>query len=439
MAERELRTSLHRSVFAQLVAIMLTMGASVLAMVGGFYFLIVIPGIHTSLNGVVGPHLRVIADTRPDLEAARIIARRLDLEIRFEGAGGAWTTDERIPSAEEVRRMGGGRNAHFFIPQRVYYLAPTAAGQYVFARRLGQDFGRAHDQMLACLLILMVLIFVTAYLVMRRVLRPLRLLGAGVARLGEGQLDVVVPKQSRDEFGELTDAFNAMVRRVRDRAEARDRLLRDVSHELRSPLTRMKVALELLPDEPQRRRMSADVMEMETKVTELLELERLRDGRSLRLERCDLVAMVRDAVERASGQPPGARVGSVPDTAFVEADREGVRAVLQNLVDNALKYSRPDSRAVELSVTAEADTVVLRVADDGPGIPAGEEERIFEPFYRPDPSRSARTGGYGLGLSICKRVVDAHRGAITVERGAGRGATFRVTLPRRAAGEPARR
>jgi len=432
MADRVRRPALHRSVFARLVVLVLVMAAALLALVSTFYFAVVIPGVHAALDSVLGPHTRAFANMNPDYESARRMASELGMQVRFEGAGGGWTTDADVPSLADLHRLRPhGWRAHVFLPSRTYYVVPVSGGTYIFSRVVSRDLGRVHTQMMLLLLVLMGGVLATAYLVMRRALRPLRLLGTGVARLSEGQLDVVVPKQGEDEFGVLTDAFNDMAARVQEMVRARDRMLRDVSHELRSPLTRMKVALELLPDGEQKRSMAADVAEMEAMVAELLELERLRDGRGLRREPVDLDALAREAAERLGGRPPGVRVAGAPRPVTIHADPEGVRTVLRNLIENALKFSLPDSGPVAVAVSATAGEAVLRVTDDGPGVPAGDVERLFEPFYRPDPSRSRRTGGYGLGLSICRRVMEAHGGRISVEPNAGRGATFVAVFPHR--------
>jgi signal transduction histidine kinase len=114
----------------------------------------------------------------------------------------------------------------------------------------------------------------------------------------------------------------------------------------------------------------------------------------------------------------------------LDIDADKMRTVLRNLLENAFKYSLPDSCAVELSTSQSGDNVVVRVSDDGPGIPESDLDNIFEPFFRVDRSRSKSTGGYGLGLSICKRIMEAHGGAITVERNPGRGTTFLLMLPK---------
>jgi signal transduction histidine kinase len=270
----------------------------------------------------------------------------------------------------------------------------------------------------------------TAHTVIERLLRPLRALNEGVAKVGAGELDVTLPNRTRDEFGRLTDAFNQMVGRVRAMIAARDQLLLDVSHELRSPVTRLRVALELLPDSDQKAGMAADLAEMDGMISELLELERLRGGRGVQPVRQDLVPIVSDVAETLRARTPGVRIVSTPETLPVEIDAERMRTVLRNLVENAIKYSLADSRAVEVSAVPDRDHVVIRVTDDGPGIPADDLANLFEPFFRVDRSRSRKTGGYGLGLSIAKRIVEAHGGTIGVEPRAPRGASFVVTLPR---------
>jgi signal transduction histidine kinase len=290
----------------------------------------------------------------------------------------------------------------------------------------------AHVALLVVLVFVMGAVVLSAHTVLKRLLWPLRALSEGVARLSAGQLDVVVPNSTRDEFGTLTDAFNQMVHRVREMIGARDQLLLDVSHELRSPVTRMKVALELLPDGEQRTRMAADVAEMQRMIAELLEFERLRDARGIQTARQDLMPLLRDVAARFQNRPPGVRIVSTSREMQVDADGEKVRTVLRNLLENATKYSLPTSRPVEISAAQNADTVVIRITDDGVGIPEGDVEHVFEPFFRVDRSRSKSTGGYGLGLSICKRVMEAHGGSIVVERQAGRGTSFVLTFPKAA-------
>ncbi|MET0552803.1 MAG: HAMP domain-containing sensor histidine kinase [Vicinamibacteria bacterium] len=426
--------AVHRSVFAKLVAIMIVMALCLVGMVFAFFMHVVNPLVSVTVDRMLGDYSRRIAADAPDLEEARDLAGRYKVQIRYEGPDGAWTTDETLPAIGEVVRAGP--TSYWRRPmwgQAGYLASSTTGGRYFFSWEFGKRAHAAHDQLLAVLLVSMIAVFASAHLVMSRALRPLRALQDGVARLSAGDLDVALPNHTRDEFGALTDAFNRMAGRVRDMVQARDRLLVDVSHELRSPLTRLKVALALLPDSSKKAQAEADVAEMEALTTGLLELERLRDGRALRIAPTDIAALVADAVAPHRDAHPGVLVSAAGALPTVEVDADGVRTVLRNLLENAAKYALPDSRPVRVAASVAEGSVTVVVEDDGPGIPAGDLERVFEPFFRVDRSRSRKTGGYGLGLSICKRIAEAHGGRIEASAVSPRGVRFVLTLPARAA------
>jgi signal transduction histidine kinase len=421
---------LHGSVFAKLVAVMVTMAASLLLLVFGFFWFIVSPNVSTSIDRVLEEQARSIAATSPDLETATRLGIRFGFQVRYEGPGGSWSTVTDLPAIDDVHPRRDRAWGRIFHGRHDYVVAGPSGGSYLFAWNAPRAMLRAHATLLIGLLLVMSAVVLTAHTVLKRLLRPLRALNEGVARVGAGELDVALPNQTRDEFGRLTDAFNQMVSRIREMITARDQLLLDVSHELRSPLTRMKVAIELLPQSEQRAGIAADIDEMERMIAELLELERLRGGR-LSPQRQDLMPILRD-IERSFGnRTPGVRLVSTSPELRLDIDADRVRTVLRNLLENAMKYSLPDSRPIEVSALQNGGHVMIRVTDDGPGIPESDVANLFEPFFRVDRSRSKKTGGYGLGLSISKRIVEAHGGTIGVENRAPRGASFVVTLPSR--------
>jgi signal transduction histidine kinase len=434
MAERLARPRLHSSVFAKLMAVMLGMGLALPLMVGGFFILIVRPTLTRSAEGLMVEYMELFAASSPSLETARAAAARHHLQIRCEGPRGGWSTDAGLPAIAEVRLRGKGSGWGPSLAGSGHHVVSRPDGSAcLFAWDYTRDLSAAHNRLLVGLLTLLVAVVLLAYVLLRRALGPLRRLQQGVATLSEGNLEVAVPHRTGDEFGVLADAFNQMVVRVREMVQSRDQLLLDVSHELRSPLTRMKVALELCPDDEHRRRLSANVVEMEAMVTELLELERLRQGRGLQIEDCDLIPIVRETVAAFEGWSPGARLVEAPERLVVSIDREKIRTVLGNLLENASKYSLPDSKPISVGLGEGERSVTVRVQDDGPGIPAQDLPNLFLPFFRVDRSRSRKTGGYGLGLSLCKRIMEAHGGAIAVENNGSRGACFVLTLPKRAA------
>ena len=415
----------RQSVFTKLVAIMLTMAAILLVLVVGFFFLYLGPLMNASIDGVVHDYLHAVAATAPSYQRAKEMGARLDVRTRYEGPDGAWATADDVPSIAEARRHGRGS----FSARHYYVAAAPNGGTYVFEWNLDERMRTAHLVVPAVLLLLMAAVVFAAHGLLKRLLLPLRWLGDGVAGLSEGHFDVVVPKRANDEFGTLTDAFNRMVGRVKDMIRARDQLLLDVSHELRSPVTRLKVALELVADPDMKARIAADVTEMEIMIGELLELERLRDNRGISTTRQNVVFLLGDVARNYEERPPGARVAPTAPEILADIDPDRMRTVIRNLLENAVKYSLPDSRPIEVSATQNGQSIVIRVTDDGPGIPERDMPNLFEPFFRVDRSRSKKTGGYGLGLSISKRIVEAHGGTIAVENHAPRGTSFVVTLP----------
>lgn len=235
--------ALKHSVFVKLVAIMVTMAASLLLSVGGFFGFIVGPNLHSSVDVVLQEYTRGLAAGSLDLANATDLSARLNLQVRYEGPAGNWSTAGDLPRIDDVQQ-GRVRKRTPTLLRRNYYVVPAPdGGAYLFAWSLGTRMKAAHDTLVVLLLLVMVGLVVITYIVLKRLLGPLRRLNDGVDRLSAGQLDVVLPNETRDEFGRLTDAFNHMVGRVRAMIGARDQLLLDVSHELRSPLTRMKVAL----------------------------------------------------------------------------------------------------------------------------------------------------------------------------------------------------
>ena len=260
-------------------------------------------------------------------------------------------------------------------------------------------------------------------------LRPLRWLKEGVDKVSEGDLTTRVPVVRMDEIGQVGRAFNRMTSRVEQMLNDHDRLMADVSHELRSPLARMKVALEMMPEGDKRNQIAADIREMEALTSALLERERIKNRAShLQTEEFDLVALMREVVATFNKQGPGVILSAAPDTLLTQADQALIKVLLQNLVDNAVKFSLDDSAAIEVSVSTDANNVAITVEDDGPGIPDEQVDKVLEPFVKLDPSRGHRNG-YGLGLNLCQRIVQAHSGEIHIEQREPRGTRVSVKLP----------
>jgi signal transduction histidine kinase len=421
---RALMPSLRSSIFSKLLATMLGVIAILVLMVAGFFAFVVFPSAPLTSENTVKEYTRLLATSSPSLESAERISKLAHVEVRYKGPGGDWTTSEALPSIQQVRdgNVQSSFGRHFYLEN-----APKG-GTYLVVWNLADQMHATHVKLLWMLLVLIAFVVFAAYWIQRWHLRPVRSLSDGMARISGGDLDVVLPVSGQDEFARLTAGFNDMVSRVKQMILSRDQLLLDVSHELRSPLTRMKVALALLPDDVEKAGMNSDLNEMETMIAELLELERLRSPNGLHRENQDLVPILREVARSFEGRPPGIRIVTSPRSILVSIDGDKIRTVLRNLLENAFKYSLPDSSPINLSAQQAGEAVIVRVRDDGVGIPEAQKSSIFEPFFRVDPSRSKKTGGYGLGLSICKRITEAHGGTIQVENGSARGASFILTF-----------
>lgn len=365
----------------------------------------------------------------PDTRRAAELSASLGWEIRIEspGAQQAWASkpeafeeihslDWRVVAGEPGARWAR-RHGHFFA------VVEKEHARYVFSWGRSR-FDDDHEHFVSMLFVTVGLILACAYVGVRWLFRPVKWLNQGVAQVSQGQLDVNIPVRKHDELGELADSFNRMTARLREMLRAKTQLLLDVSHELRSPMTRMKLALEFVDDGDAKRRLGDDLREMDIMVSEILESERLSSGKeALNLDTVDLCALLADAEVRYAEQAPGVRLAPCEPLSR-RIDVRLVEIALRNVVENALKYSAFQSRPVELSVVQAGSAVQIRVRDHGNGIPEDERELIFEPFYRIDKSRHKDTGGYGLGLSLCRKIMQAHGGNIRVESNDGAGCTF---------------
>ena len=221
-----------------------------------------------------------------------------------------------------------------------------------------------------------------------------------------------------------------MTDRIRDMLHTKEQLLLDVSHELRSPLTRVKVALEFLSESKARDSIAGDISEMEKMINDILETARMHHLHGeLKLQQTSLAKLLQEILPDYEKQLPAVQMDQFSETLVINIDPGQIKTVLKNIISNAIKFSNAASDPVRISVNQQSHFTVVQIADSGIGIPAEELSFIFEPFYRVDKSRSKETGGYGLGLSLCKTIMDAHDGKIEVTSKAGEGTTVSLYFP----------
>jgi len=280
----------------------------------------------------------------------------------------------------------------------------------------------------------LIVIFVT-----RVGLRPLREMGHTARRIADGDLTQrVAEDQAMDEVAEMAKSFNYMAERLQTAWQAQRQFAADASHELRTPLTSIAGYIDVLnkgaKDEPATLSrvlgsMRSEVDRMTRLVRDLVSLARLDAGDELRLERLDLTRLVEDVYEQAKALAPNREINlRANDSAWVDVDVDRMRQVLLNLADNAVKYTPPEAH-INFAVRCWDSTAQVSVADNGPGIPDEDRAHLFDRFYRAEQSRTRQKGGAGLGLAIAKKIVDAHRGSISVSAPPEGGTVFSIRLP----------
>ncbi|MBN8533066.1 MAG: HAMP domain-containing protein [Rhizobiales bacterium] len=255
---------------------------------------------------------------------------------------------------------------------------------------------------------------------------PLRRFASAARQLYHGTDRVELPEAGPQEIHDLAVAFNEMQARIRKLVAARTQTLAAVSHDLKTPLTRMRLRAEVLTDRAQAEGLIADIRDMERMLDQTL--AHLRgDRKDEELRPLDLAALLTTLVDQA--QDLGAAASLVASGAAVMDGRPiALRRAFGNLIDNAVKYG---GRA-EIAVEAEEEAIVVTIADAGAGIPEDRMEDMFEPFARLEISRSRETGGFGLGLSIARDVIEGHGGRVTLANRPEGGLLVTVRLPRKA-------
>jgi two-component system, OmpR family, osmolarity sensor histidine kinase EnvZ len=266
-------------------------------------------------------------------------------------------------------------------------------------------------------------LFAVATVFMRNQVRPIRRLAAAVDDFGKGRETGDFRIEGATEVRQVAAAFNLMRNRITRQITQRTEMLAGVSHDLRTPLTRMKLQLAMLPDSPDTADLKADVAEMEKMVGGYLAFAR-GEGTEQPVE-VDLSALLKDVVGSARREGTTIDLHTEEDPLMMRLRPDAFRRCVGNLIANAQRYAR----TVSVRAGHRGAAVEVTIDDDGPGIPPEQREEVFRPFYRLDQSRNSETGGIGLGLTIARDVMRSHGGELALAESPSGGLRARLRLP----------
>ena len=398
---------------------------------------------HLSLH--IGYVLRDIGDP-PRIDRAIAITEQVPVDIRITGPDINWASDPDFPQLNELtfgasEIFGDEPDAWLnqledveFAELDDHKFLKIDQGNFaiiVSSPRISDDATPA--PFLPVILGIGLLWLFIAYVSVRWLFLPIESIRDGAARIGKGQFDYRIADHRHDQLGDLAEDINRLASEVRDMLDAKRQLLLGISHELRSPLSRLRLSLEFLDEGEHKENVRTEIAEMEQIIATLLEAERLNSRHAV-LNRSQIVLkdLVDDLVDTYFSREKENIALEFDDESLVaEVDDSRMILLLKNLLSNALRFNDDAAGPVRLKVAREKDDLLIAVSDHGPGFDPDHKEKIGEPFYRGDSSRTRETGGSGLGLYLAKLVAEAHGGSLRLCEEYREGARLIVRIPLR--------
>lgn len=369
----------------------------------------------------------------PNIKHAKELSERLLLDIVIDGPDTHWSSTGTFPDINKFhfRRPVERRGILF---QRGFYrgqfIVRIKKQQYttLFITRGKLDHS-SFGQLIILSLLGILTILTLLYFAIRWLFQPLKGIQSDIKRIGRGELTHRIKTKRKDEFGELAQTVNHMADDIEQMLEAKRQLLLAISHELRSPITRAKVALSLMDSSNLKQGLVDDLNEMEHLIHELLEAERLKSKHHvLNLTEISLNALIKGVLE-GHFQQENITLELAENLPILALDDVRLKFVIKNLLDNAVKHQKNNQQAIEIKTQNNQQCIKLSIRDYGAGIATEHLVHLSEPFYRADPSRQRKTGGYGLGLYLVRLIIEAHGGELQIESELGKGTCVVVALP----------
>ena len=329
---------------------------------------------------------------------------------------------ERLRFVELATTEGGVKQAFLAAPFRVGLKLPDGRWRVVEPKPLGL-LDPWQQRVVIWFVLTLIAMAPLAYLFARRLAQPFAAFACAAERLGRDPGAPPIELKGAAEVGAASRAFNEMQERLRRYVQDRTSMIGAIAHDLRTPLTRLRFRIEAVPDDV-KAKMESDIDQMDAMVAATLAF--VRDASQPRTRtRLELSSLLETVVDETADMG-GAVVLEKAEKVVIDGDPIGLRRLFSNLVENALKFG--GAARVRLAAHPSGGATA-EIDDDGPGLSPADLERVFEPFFRAEPSRSRDTGGIGLGLAVARSIARAHGGDVTLENRPGGGLRATVTLP----------
>ncbi len=367
----------------------------------------------------------------PQKANAQALANRTEIYAEYESAEGSWTAGIPLNNFQSKKLVNFYDKDGLSIASAHGYtriISETDRGTLTLqmSPKNGETSGLRTLLFVLCGMVIVMLFGLLFFI--RNMLSPVKKMYAAIEEVKKGNYGCKITHRGNDELAQLCRMFNGLTAEIERAMRSREQLLADVSHELRTPLTSMRLAADMVNDTELKQSLIEDIMSMETLTGKVLESARLGfDDKVIEMNSVDFTSLAKKAAGRFTSMGGNVEV-DIRERITLCANGLMMESLLNNLLENAVKYSVNSEEPVLLKLSADADGLTVSVRDKGQGIPAKDLPFVFEPFYRSDTARTRNTG-YGLGLSLCKRIVDLHGGTITVKSEESLGTEVVFTLP----------
>ena len=384
----------------------------------------------------------------PNEKTAATISEDMPFDILIRGDDFEWSSTDQFPNTNQIDFQPSAwdsikiKNASDQAPSiiensefarhdnRTYFQIPY--GEYTITMVNPKiSIEAAPTYLFEAIAFISLTILLLTFLLVKRMINPIQNIQQAATKIGEGNLKHRIIIDREDELGLLAKEINFLADNVVEMLEAKQRLNMGVSHELRSPLTRAKLQVEMLGDQNKKENLLDEIQAMESIISTLLESEAINYGhKKLDLGAVEIDKTIEELISASHFLEDIKIALNLKDGLAVEGDSILLQVMLKNILENASRYTSLERNQIDIATDQlNADSIEIIIKDYGPGLRAKDLDKVFEPFYRAEESRSRSSGGYGLGLYLTKQIVDAHGGEISIQNHENTGAEVRVILP----------